>query len=168
MTDILPPADSPSYPSGPTWQPTVTVAPKRTRSFLLALSTGGGLVILGTFMPWVTITSVFGTITKAGIDTPDGIFLLLMGGALIGIGLAATSHIHVPKWLRAVGIIVGAFTGMAAIGEASSVSTHIASTAGNAYASAAVGGGIYLLVAGSVLAFVGALAAGWDKPGDGQ
>jgi hypothetical protein len=154
----------------PPWQPPVpvTVVPKRSRSFLAALATGGGLVVLGTFMPWATVTSVFGTITKSGIETPDGVFLLLLGGALICIGLGANSHRHVPKGLRIVGIIVGTLTGLLTIGEASSVSTHIASVGSNAYATAAVGGGIYILVVGAVIAFFGALAAGWDKPGDGQ
>lgn len=165
MTDILPP--QPATPAPPPATPTA-VPVKRSRSFLVALTIGGGLILLGTFMPWATITSIFGTINKNGIDTPDGIYMLLLGGALIGIGLGSNSHIHVSKGLRAVGIIVGALAGMAAIGEAGSISTHIASVGTNAYANATVGGGVYLIVTGAVIAFVGALAAGWDKPGDGQ
>jgi hypothetical protein len=166
MTEQMPPVPPPAV----TWQPpvTVTVAPKRSRSFLAALTAGGALVILGTFMPWATITTVFGTITKNGIDTPDGVFMLILGGVLIAIGLGAHSHLNVPKGLRVVGIIAGTLTGLASIGEASSVSTHIASVTSNPYASAPVGGGVYLLVTGAVIAFVGALAAGWDKPGDGR
>jgi hypothetical protein len=165
MTEQMPPVPPPAAP----WSPPVpvTVAPKRSRPFLAALTAGGGLVVLGTFMPWATITTVFGTITKAGIDTPDGVFMLILGGVLIAIGLAAHTHLHVPKGLRVVGIIAGTITGLAAIGEATSVSTHLASVTSNPYASAAVGGGVYLLVTGAVIAFFGALAAGWDKPGDG-
>jgi hypothetical protein len=51
------------------------------------LVVGGGLISIGSFMPWVTASTVFGTLTRSGLDDGgDGIFTIIIGVAVALIG----------------------------------------------------------------------------------
>lgn len=59
-----------------------------SRSRVLA-AVGAGLLILGSLMPWVTVTTAFGSISRAGADDDgDGILTLIAGGIALGLVVA--------------------------------------------------------------------------------
>jgi hypothetical protein len=66
-----------------------TMAPSQRRMLggILAI-VGGGLIVLGAFLPWVKATAAFvGTITRSGMEGGDGPIFLAAGFVIAGIGL---------------------------------------------------------------------------------
>ncbi len=55
-----------------------------TRKSGLLTIIGAGLIALGSFLPWVTATSGFGSLNKSGMEGGDGI-LTLTGAVLLGL-----------------------------------------------------------------------------------
>ena len=87
---------------------------------------GGGLVILGSFLPWATVTSAFGSVSKSGTDGDGQITL-----------------------------IAGCLAALVAVMDIIDVS-RTAGEVESAYLDASVGIGLWVVLAGAVVAVVGA------------
>jgi hypothetical protein len=119
----------------------------------LATIIGGGLVAVGAFLPWITTTSAIRG-NRTGIDLGEGLIAVGLGAVIAVTGLrevvAAGSRFS--RWaaagLAALAIGLGAF-------EAGAVSDRIKTLDDSIRHGASIGGGIYLVIAGGVVALVG-------------
>ena len=57
---------------------------------------GGGLVLIGSFLPWATVTTVFGTISVAGTNG-DGKITLGVGLAIVLVSILELTGGSVPR-----------------------------------------------------------------------
>ena len=111
---------------------------------------GGALVMIGSFLPWVTIMSGFGQIDLAG-TSGDGIFTI-GGGAVIALGAFVSLDRPTSGWWF-VGLL-----GLAAAGFGAWKIVNIAEALDNTETiRSSVGYGLYLVVIGGVAAALGAL-----------
>ena len=120
---------------------------------------GGLLIVLGSFLPWLTATAPFvGTISTNGMQGGgDGMITLALGVLTILIGVAQLTA-NLPRRFWWAAIVTGALTGLVAIGGYSSVQDRIAdATAESNLIVASVGAGIWTLFVGAAFAIVG----GW-------
>ena len=134
----------------------------------LAALGGAAAIIVGSFSPWVTVATAFGSISVSGTtDGGDGL-VSLAGGAIIAL-LIATS-----KYLAA--IIVSVLTGALLLYDLINVN-RVIGDGSNEFATASVGWGLWLATVGVVLAFGTSLqlnrlkiqqekphAGGWHAP----
>lgn len=122
---------------------------------------GGLLIVLGSFLPWVTATApLVGTISANGMQGGgDGVITLILGILTILIGVAQlTANLPARLWWSA--IVTGALTGLVAVGAYSSAQDRIASaTAESDLIVASVGAGIWTLFVGAAFAIAGGLFA---------
>ena len=105
-------------------------------------------LIIGAFLPWATITSVFGEISEAGIEG-DGIFTVTGGVILLLIALSnKKSSGRYCAWPACVlGLLIGwllinDYLGIKAADNDASIYTN-------------VGNGMYLSLLGALLAIIG-------------
>jgi hypothetical protein len=110
---------------------------------------GGALAVVGSFLPWVTVTTIFGTLSLGGMEG-DGVIAAVAGGALCLIGIVGLSS---GKPLLMGGLVLSlALAGLGifeAIQIGSGTSDISAEAAGLARAS--IGLGVWVLIAGSAL-----------------
>jgi hypothetical protein len=119
----------------------------------IATIIGGGLVAVGAFLPWIATTSAVPG-NRTGVDLGDGLIAVGLGAVIAVIGLrevvAAGSRFS--RWtamgLAALAISVGAL-------EAGAVSDRIKTLDDSIRQGASIGSGIYLVIAGGVVALVG-------------
>lgn len=122
----------------------------RTAAIVTAL--GGALMVIGSFMPWITARTGFGSLDVAG-TTGDGVFTLILG-ALIGLG-AVVSLDRPASGLARGGIITAGMIGfLLGLFEWSNVNQRIADITTDVVA-ASVGPGIYLLLIGAATVVAG-------------
>jgi len=112
-------------------------------------------LIIGAFLPWVTVTAALvGTINKAGIEGDGtitaGIGLLLLIGALATKGKPGKVY----SLASAIFALIALF---GVIYTWSNVSSTVADLNDNALAMASVGAGLYLSVPSAIVAAVGGL-----------
>ncbi|OPG02108.1 hypothetical protein B1L11_43175 [Microbispora sp. GKU 823] len=135
-------------------------AQKKNLTFGLLTLLGGGLVAVGSFLPWVTITApILGTISRNGIDGGgDGVVSLVVGAILFAIGLARVTA-SVPGWLQRVPIALGALAGLVAVVDFGSVNDKLAQlpSSSSAFVAASVGPGLYMVAIGAVFSVIGGL-----------
>lgn len=109
---------------------------------------GAAVIVLGSFMPWVTARAVLvGQVSYTGLEG-DGVLTLVLGGA---IAAAAWLRMDNPGW-RAAMLIGCILTVLIAVSAGAGVSD-----AGNQVVHTSVGGGVYLVTVGAVLAGVAVL-----------
>lgn len=116
---------------------------------------GAAALVLGSFLSWVSVTTVFGSVSIKGMDG-DGKLTALLGvisGLVMfqGITKAARS-----AYLAAS--IFAALAGFVVMYDFANISSEVAG-ASNEYAVAQVGTGLYLCGAGALAATVGGLIA---------
>jgi hypothetical protein len=123
------------------------------RQAVLLTIAGGVLVAIGSFMPWVTVTTGFGQVDVVG-TTGDGTITLGLG-AIIAI-LAFLNLNRASSGARLLLLVLGvASAGLGAF-EFTNVTSGIGSTSSD-FLRASVGYGIYLLVIGGGAAIIGTL-----------
>lgn len=117
---------------------------------------GGVLGAVGSFMPWVTVKTAFGSVSRNGVEGGgDGIITLVLGIALAVLGYRLLAAPSVPSWdVVAVAGVLAAF----GVFEFFSVQERIADSASE-FAVADVGTGIYAILVGAGVAFVAGI--GW-------
>ncbi|MCX6648558.1 MAG: hypothetical protein NTV61_04120 [Candidatus Bathyarchaeota archaeon] len=124
----------------------------KTPEYLGALS--GLLGAIGSFLPWATMSSIFGTISLNGLDK-DGMFTLIFSIAALGVlylGIKRTRK----NTTNIVIIILGIFLALTGIMDSSSI-TSIQTTQ---YAYIQVGVGLYLVI----LSGIGLVVSGiWNR-----
>ena len=102
---------------------------------------GGAGLAIGSFLAWGEILGI----SASGMDGGDGWFTLIAGIVLVVVGYMAFSGKALPMWLGWLALVVGA--GVAIINY-----FDISGTAG-----LSIGIGMWIMLAGSVLALVGLL-----------
>ncbi|HEX7463723.1 MAG TPA: hypothetical protein VF382_02360 [Actinomycetota bacterium] len=116
---------------------------------------GGGLVLLGSFLPWATIRSAVlsspGSLSVNGTDGDGQITLVL---ALVIVGIGVVGLMGRPRfWL--ISLIAGCLAALVAVIDIIDVS-RTAGEVESAYLDASVGIGLWVVLAGAVVAVVGA------------
>lgn len=143
----------------PVFNPASLTAPtaKSTRRHNGNLLAGLGALglIIGSLLPWGQVSSILGTIQQSG-SSGDGIIFMFLG---IGIGLIALLYKgwinrSYSIWLSIVGIIAFFYSLMDLVSVSKAVSDS-----SDAYITASVGPGLYLVVASTILV----IFAGFSK-----
>ena len=125
----------------------------RVRSMALLTLVGGALTAVGSILPWATIASGIGSISKAGTEG-DGIFTLAFGGVVILAGSLGLGGNRLALGAAAlVGIVALIFVG-SSIGNVNKAIAEIETGS----ISAQVGIGLWVAGLGAVLAIVGGLS----------
>lgn len=113
----------------------------------------GLAVCIGSLLPWATVTTAFGTLSVAG-TSGDGKITLGLGVTLLVLAALQLSKNPLRPWVLT--LLVGAAAGAIAIYDLVNVSNK-AGELSSAFARADVGIGLWVVVAGGVLAVVAAL-----------
>jgi hypothetical protein len=148
-----PPAQPPSPPP-PTGLVRSQIVPGATM-----IGLGGLLIVLGSFLPWLTATAPFvGTISKSGMEGGDGIITLILGVVTILIGVSQLTATRLPTLLQRSSIATGIITGAVAIYDYVDVQRRIEQVKEQTeLVSASVGAGIWTLIVGAILSIVGGM-----------
>ncbi len=162
-TDLArPSAEVPLGPPPPETPPRETAPPSDRSSSLdwggVLFLIAGGLVVLGSFLPWISATAAFiGTISRNGIDGGDGVITVGLGilTGLFGVSLLARSGR--PSVARVGALFIGLITLYLALVEIGSASAR-AREITNDYATGQVGAGLYVIALGAILAIIAALS----------
>ena len=141
--------DTPPPPTQPQAQPQAQAErPARTGPALAVA--GAAAVIIGSLIPWATLTHVFGSASLSGIEG-DGVITLVLGGVLlIGAILQLTNETSRHIWTEVVAAVTLIVAVLALINMLSNIGD-----ADSEYARASVGPGLYLVVAGAAIALIG-------------
>jgi hypothetical protein len=116
----------------------------------------GALVMLGSFLPWVTLHAVFiGSISKNGTEG-DGVLTLLFGLATLLYGVTRLTARTLPKPLVYTPLVMAALTAAIALYDMVDVQSHIADLESDAegLATASIGVGLWMVLIGAVLSAV--------------
>lgn len=128
---------------------------KREKPWPWVIAGSGAAVAVGSLLPWATLTTAFGNVSKNGTDG-DGTITLIAGVVLAILGVAMRTNTEAAlRWL----VLLGA----AGVGVVAGIDfADVQRVAGNAnsdYARISVGAGLYVVALGAAGAFVGALAS---------
>lgn len=115
---------------------------------------GGGIILLGSSMPWATIASGFGSIGLAGTEG-DGKITRFLGMALIVFGVVSLTS---GRRLSILQVLASLAAGAVAVIDLSNVSSRLASVT-SGFVHASVGAGLYLVLAGALASAVGGFAS---------
>ena len=150
--------------------PAVAAAPRAIPWGRILVVIGGGLAVLGSFLPWISMTApLVGSVTKSGIEGGgDGIVTLVVGlvVALLGVALVARSGSTPRAVLGTVltSVVLGglAFYDMADVNTPAVLAHTQLILEDNPFTDAvniSTGMGLYVILVGAVLGFVGAIVA---------
>jgi len=133
---------------------------------------GGLLVVAGAFLPWISVWTVLGSVSKSGISNPDGVIVFALGALVAVLGLWRLTAGGASLPVRVVTVLLG-FAALAALGVdlVRGVLPRVAdaNAAGAMTASASVGAGIWVGLVGALLGiFGGAVAGGAARAGAGR
>ena len=129
--------------------------PRQAAGGLNATAAGVGLaaalIVVGSLLPWVTVTSIV-SINRSGIDGGgDGLLTLGMGLVLALVAVVEFGG----QGMRTVSRVLAAVGGLGALGIAVMDGVDVAKRAAEiygAYATASVGSGLFVVGAGGVMA----------------
>lgn len=110
----------------------------------IVAAVGAGAVIIGSAMPWVSVTTVFGEISVNGTEG-DGQFTIVGGGIVLVLVFL--------RWYLAA-LIVASLTGAALIYDYTNVSRNV--DIDEEFARASVGWGLQLATVGAIVAAIAA------------
>jgi hypothetical protein len=119
----------------------------------------GALIILGVFLPWMSVSAVFvGTISKTGMDPGgDGTIFLIAGVVISVFGIIRTST-QVNSWAQVlVPGAVGLLTGIGAFADLSAVNDRLNQIKSTPMVIAQAGPGLYLILLGVLVTFAGSV-----------
>lgn len=123
------------------------------RTAAIVVMVGGAVVAIGSFLPWASIATGLGSASIDGI-TGDGKITVVLGGVIALLGLLAIER---PVSVARSGAMM--LLGVAAVAfgvwEYSNVQAKVDDVASDVVR-ASVGTGLYLVIAGGVIAIVGA------------
>jgi hypothetical protein len=120
---------------------------------------GGGIVILGSFMPWATVSSGFATASISGTEG-DGKITMVLGLALVILGVIELTRVTSLRVLILIAATLAAGIGVVDLVSARERVAGVAS----ALLHASVGVGLYAVVGGGILAIVGGLFNRYREP----
>jgi hypothetical protein len=118
---------------------------------------GGFLIVLGSFLPWLTATAPFvGTMNTNGMQSGDGVITLILGMVTILIGVTRLTATNMPALLNRSAIVTGIVTGIVAGVAYSDAQQRVeAARSESELIIASVGAGIWALFVGAALAIAG-------------
>lgn len=150
-------------------RPSSVIQPPPRRSPTVAASTpdpekvtpagavlAGGLLIAGSIMPWATITSPFGTLSMAGLESWHGMLTLAAGIAAVLAGVSAWNAERAVTQGVAL-LCAGALAGWISVTDGADVA-ELARTVADDVVRAHIGAGLYLIVPASLLSVAAGLA----------
>ena len=123
---------------------------------------GGVMTAVGSILPWAKVSSMFGTISKAGTEG-DGMITLIVGIVVILFG---TIVFIIDKYDFAVIFATLSSIGIISVAIIDLVSTsRRAAMVSGQYVTASVGEGLYIVLLGGIIIMVGVIidAAGHSK-----
>ena len=131
----------PPPPSPPT--PAAGEIPERSTERIVGLLAAGALVV-GAFLPWVSVSTVFGTIDRSGIDAGGDGLVTLICGVVAGLGFFVRER----EWR--VGALVASLIA-AATGIYDMINVNdLVHDVDSRFVVADVGAGLWLTVVGAV------------------
>lgn len=116
------------------------------RTAALITLAGGVVMAIGSFMPWLTARSAFGSVSTAGTDG-DGVFTLIVG-AVVALGAVVYLERDIPGLGRGLMVTAGLGGIGVAILDFTEASRRVSDIGTNLVA-ASVGPGLYILFLGS-------------------
>jgi hypothetical protein len=118
---------------------------------------GGLLIVLGSFLPWLTATAPFvGTINVNGMQGGDGVITLILGVVTILIGVTQLTATNMPAFLQRSSIVTGIITVIVAVADYFNVQQRIQDAQDQSeLIAASIGTGIWTLFVGAALAIAG-------------
>lgn len=123
--------------------------------FSLVVAGGGTLMAIGSLLPWATLTTAFGNVSKNGTDG-DGTITLIAGVVVAVLGLAMRTN---PTGsLRVLALLASSGVGVIAGIDFADVQS-VAGENSSEYARISVGVGLYVVAIGAVLGAVGAIGS---------
>ena len=126
----------------------------------LTLGLGGVLIAVGTFLPWVTVTS-FISVSRSGIDLgSDGIITLTIGMIIVLVAAVSFSDSGLGGLERILGLLGGAAAVAIAVIDAADLAHRIAGLSSSALAIGSIGVGLYVVAIGAGTAVLVALLGG--------
>jgi hypothetical protein len=157
----------------------LTTASQSPSAGAILTTIAGALLTLGPLLPWASVHLFTRTIRRSGIHWAGGILVLVLGIAVLLGGIAALSRVRLPNLTGVVIIVAGIVAGVAGIWEFARVSTRLSTFRDlsarfgaprflGRLAGAHIGIGLWVVIAGAVLAIVGGFLmqiarAGSDK-----
>ena len=140
-----------SIPANPPALPAVT----KPISYVWTTTAGGALIALGSFLPWMSATTIFGTLSKSGLDGGgDGLFTLAVGALFVVLGLTALSGVSDRR--RWITVALGSVLAILLVVELVDLNKRVAGIPTSPFAYANVGPGIWVLFLGTAVVFLGA------------
>jgi hypothetical protein len=157
-------------PTTPISRPPVPVAEPFARdSNSIVLLAAGALVVIGSFLPWISVYSAFGTISRSGIEGGgDGIITLVLGIGIVVIG--ATRFLGMVEPSGFVRFWPPLVAGLIAVGLALFDGINVSSRIEGAttqYVSGSTGAGLWVVGVGGALSALAAMrsrAGGSTEP----
>jgi hypothetical protein len=122
---------------------------------------GGGLILLGSFLPWVTASAPFvGTVSRSGMDGGgDGVVTLILGAITLLIGIARITRSDLPRYVQRSAIVTGVIAAVVVGIDYSTLEDRIrAATQATNLISASIGVGVWTVFVGAAFAVAGGLS----------
>jgi hypothetical protein len=123
---------------------------------------GGVLFAVGSFLPWATASSAFGSASKSGMEGGDGMITVFLGVVIALLGLTRLQRPGLPG-NRLTMVLLGAIAIGVAVFEGSNIQSRLEASS-SAYVVTSVGMGIYVMGVGGVLALLASLFGATAKP----
>jgi hypothetical protein len=120
---------------------------------------GGGLLLLGSFLPWAQVASLFGTVSVNGTEG-DGKITAAVGVAVALVGLVTVANRKAR--LSILAPILGLVGAGAGVLDLANVNDKFASVS-SSLVHPSIGIGLYLVILGGIVTLVAALFGAADK-----
>ena len=114
----------------------------------VALGLGGLMIAGGSFLPWLTITSI-GSVSRSGFDGgSDGFLSLGLGTVLVLIALANLNATGIDLWSRVLSLLAGIGGLILFAAEGADIAKQINAVSG-VFTTGSIGAGLYVVAVGS-------------------
>ena len=117
---------------------------------------GAALLIIGSFMTWVSVDVGFAQFSSTGADTTEGKLTILAGAVLMLLVLTVARDGSLGRISRLSALVAAVFGGVVLLMEYLDVQERIAEAGDQA--TATIGAGVWVTSVGAIL---GIAAAGW-------
>lgn len=128
------------------------------RATLAGVMLGAVLLIIGSFLTWISVDLGFASFSSTGIDSIEGKLTAAAGIILAGVGMVFTRDDLVGRISRYLGLAVAIFGGIVLTLEYLDVRERIAETDSET-ATATVGLGVWVTAIGALAAMVATAAS---------
>ena len=131
----------------------------------IAVVAGGLLIAIGSFLPWVTASTIFGSISRSGVDRGgDGYITLAAGGLIALLGLVTLTRPN--RGANLAIAIAAAAAGVIFALDFSDIQERVADleAGSEGLALGGVGPGLWMVALGAITSFVASLMRrSWHK-----